>query len=578
MIVNPASAATKAASEQQVNQAQAFISNQIKGIGLVDSYQEDGKAISYVYDNALAAIACMSMDNYGLAKKILNALSKKAQQSEFGVPYESYNYNSGKAMSYDVYAGNIAWLLQAFNIYQKSRSSPDYYKFQKKLADYLVSLQDSRDGGIRETRYSSSGKRTEHNLIAYAALKNFGKLNDKSSYSSKADDIMTFLIGSSVWDGERFNRGKNDTAKVTTAQALGALLMGSGYSSALTYAEKYLKLTDYYNSEAVTGFDFNGDLDTVWLEGSLQMALAFYKSGDITNGDYYYDEAAKTIQSDGAVLLATSKGSASEWWTMEVWRAIAPTSWLIMYYNKFSPLTLFGVKAKDNAGNESAGETSDGITALSESATDTTAPTKPTVTDKGKFTAEKNKLSVSWVSEDKESGIAEYQYRITIDSSSGTTVKDWTSAGTDNSVTVKSLDLTNGKTYYFSVKAKNGSGLWSEAGCSDGIMVDSKNPSIKDKTQSLQDDAKSLLFQAKVLDEHSGVKSVKLKVREPGIAYSEPGDWKYYDMKYSTAKGLYRVRIAPPKSVPIMEYYIIAKDNASNQKETEKFWIKSDDF
>ena len=342
LTANLVSAATNAASYSQAQKAQTFISNQIKGVGLVDSYQEDNKTVSYVYDNALAAMACMSMGNYGLAQRILDALAKKVQKSEFGVPYESYNYNTGKAESYYVYAGNTAWMLQAFNIYQKSKSSKTYYSFQKKLADYIVSLQDSSDGGIKGTR-NDTWKSTEHNLIAYAALKNFGKLNKQSSYSAKADKIMTFLTGSTIWDGERFNQGKNDTARVTDVQALGTLLLGSSYSSALTYAEKYLKLTDYYNSKSVIGFDFNSDLDTVWLEGNLQMALAFYKSGNTSTskGDYYYDEAAKTIQSDGSVLLATSTGSASDWWTLQVWRAIASTSWLIMYYSKFSPLILY---------------------------------------------------------------------------------------------------------------------------------------------------------------------------------------------------------------------------------------------
>ena len=124
-------------------------------------------------------------------------------------------------------------------------------------------------------------------------------------------------------------------------QALGVLLLGSSYSSALSYAEKYLKLKDTFNSQTVTGFDFNYDLDTVWLEGTLMMALAFYKSSNTASGDNYYNEAVKTIQSDGSVVLATSKGSASDYWTLQVWRAIAPTSWLIFYCQKFTPLVIY---------------------------------------------------------------------------------------------------------------------------------------------------------------------------------------------------------------------------------------------
>lgn len=341
LTANLVSAATNVASYSQAQKAQVFISSQIKGVGLVDSYQEDGEDVSYVYDNALAAMACMSMNNYGLAKRIFDALCNKVQKdSTYGIPYESYNFNTGKPVSSNLYSGNTAWLLQALNIYQKKRSSRVYYAIQKKLADFLIGCQDSSDGGIKGDT-TVSWKSTEHNIIAHAALRNFGRLNNLSSYVNAADKVKAFLASSAVWDGERFNQGKNDTARVTDVQALGVLLLGSSYSSALTYAEKYLKLTDYYNSKSVTGFDFNSDLDTVWLEGNLQMAMAFYKSGNTTKGGYYYDEAAKTIQSDGSVLLATSTGSASDWWTLQAWRAIAPTSWLIMYYCKFSPLTLY---------------------------------------------------------------------------------------------------------------------------------------------------------------------------------------------------------------------------------------------
>lgn len=321
--------------------AQKFIVNQVKGIGLVDSYQEDGENRSYVYDNVLAAMACMAEGNFGLAKEILGTLSNEVKNSSYGVPYERYFYSDTDGTGYGIsYAGNSAWLLQALNIYQKLRSDKTYYTTQKKLADFLLSLQDSSDGGIKGSK-DDTWKSTEHNIIAYCAIRNFGRLNNMSSYTNSAEKIKTFLTGSSIWNGERFNRGKNDSTKVVDVQALGVLLLGSSYSKALTWAEKNHKLSKTYNSQTVTGFDFDGNLDTVWLEGTLQMALSFYKSSNTSNGDTYYNEALKTAQSDGSLILATNKGSASDYWTLQAWRAIAPTSWLIFYYLKFSPLVLY---------------------------------------------------------------------------------------------------------------------------------------------------------------------------------------------------------------------------------------------
>ena len=67
----------------------------------------------------------------------------------------------------------------------------------------------------------------------------------------------------------------------------------------------------------------------------------------------------------------------------------------------------------------------------------------------------------------------EYQYSIGT-AKGKTNVLDWTSAGTDTSVTVTGLKLKTGKTYYFNVKAQNNAGLLSKEGYSNGIKVKKK--------------------------------------------------------------------------------------------------------
>jgi len=321
--------------------AQIFIANQIKGIGLVDSYQEDGIDKSYVYDNALAAISSMLMGNFGLAKEIFDTLAHEVKNTNSGVPSESYNYldTSGNGSGF-AYGGNSAWLLQSLNIYQKLTGSKSYFNTQKKLADFLLSLQDPNDGGLKGDLYEN-WKSTEHNLMAYVALRNFAHLNHLKKYLCSAQKIRKFLKSAAVWDGIRFNRGAGDATQVVDVQSLGVLALGKTYSRALTWAEQNLSTTKPFNTVFITGFDFNGDLDTVWLEGTIQAALAFYFSGNPTKGDYYFTQACKAIQSDGSLVLATNTGSASEWWIMQPWRAIAPTSWFIFYSLKFNPFILY---------------------------------------------------------------------------------------------------------------------------------------------------------------------------------------------------------------------------------------------
>lgn len=321
--------------------AQIFIANQIKGIGLVDSYQEDIFAQSYVYDNALAAIASMALGNFGLAGEILDTLAFQVQNTEQGVPAESYFYSDLNATGYGLaFAGNSAWLLQALNIYQKNTRSGRYFTIQKKLADFLLSLQDPVDGGLRGNTVDS-WKSVEHNIISYVALRNFGHLNCRIRYAIKAEAIKKFLKSPAVWDGVRFNRGPNDATRVIDVQALGVMLLGKNYSSALSWAEQNLKLTRPFGATTVTGFDFNDNLDTVWLEGTLLTALAYYRINDKTRGDFYLNEAKKTQQSDGSILLATNTGNASDWWILQPWHSVAPTSWVILCVLKSSPLVLF---------------------------------------------------------------------------------------------------------------------------------------------------------------------------------------------------------------------------------------------
>jgi hypothetical protein len=125
----------------------------------------------------------------------------------------------------------------------------------------------------------------------------------------------------------------------------------------------------------------------------------------------------------------------------------------------------FSVKARNSAGLWSAAGFSDGITI------DNSPPVTPVVTDSGVSTKSAVSLSASWQASDPVSGILEYQYQITQGSPAGSIIRNWTSTGIKASVTATGLTLQAGKNYYFRVKAKNGAGLWSAIGASDGIAV-----------------------------------------------------------------------------------------------------------
>ena len=108
---------------------------------------------------------------------------------------------------------------------------------------------------------------------------------------------------------------------------------------------------------------------------------------------------------------------------------------------------------------------------------DVTPPIILSVTDDGDTTEDNNQLHATWSAEDYESGIVEYQYAIGT-SPGATDVVDWISAGGIPEVTHTGLNLDQ-DWHYFTVKAQNGSGLWSEPVSSDGILVIGKGFSEK---------------------------------------------------------------------------------------------------
>jgi len=117
---------------------------------------------------------------------------------------------------------------------------------------------------------------------------------------------------------------------------------------------------------------------------------------------------------------------------------------------------------------------------------DSTPPSIPVVTDDGDTTGSSNSLHCRWSSTDEGSGIFLYQYKITRDSIYGPMVVDWTSVNTDTEITRTGLNLSDNVVYYFSVRAQDNAGFYSNIGYSDGIRVDSTPQDTTPPTGSIQ--------------------------------------------------------------------------------------------
>ena len=110
-----------------------------------------------------------------------------------------------------------------------------------------------------------------------------------------------------------------------------------------------------------------------------------------------------------------------------------------LYYYKYAIL---------NTGLEEVAESNE-ISLLPD---DPSLPTTPAVLDAGTITNYFDRLYATWSSQDPETGIVEYQYCISAAIDSCDTIS-WTSVGLGTEITKTGLNLTDGETYYFRVRA-----------------------------------------------------------------------------------------------------------------------------
>lgn len=176
--------------------------------------------------------------------------------------------------------------------------------------------------------------------------------------------------------------------------------------------------------------------------------------GSWTSGD------TESGVADCKVSVGTSPGATD----VAEWKSVGTaSSYTIAGLHLSDGVTYyFNVMTRNGAGGWSEIGSSDGVVI------DSTLPTTPIVVDDGDTTSVLNSLHATWHSEDSESGIVEYVYCVGT-SPGATDVVGWTSAGINENVTVMNLIIDPVLRYYFSVKAKSGSGAWSATGASDGI-------------------------------------------------------------------------------------------------------------
>ena len=335
LALSTVASATTSFSTASTNAYNWLVSQMTSG-GLITSYQ--GGQIGYTYDEAVAVVAFSVKGDYTRAKTILTELQKL--QNSSGSWYDSYYVKTLRAQDTNQEVGPNMWVDMAVASYDHFSGDHSFDAMAKKNISWCLQFQQS-DGGLNGG-ISSNGSvltwaSTEHNEDSYAALTFFG-------YTTAASSVKSFL-DNVAWNStdNRFNTGRGDTSVHTDVNAWGVLALGESgthnYSLGLTFNQNCCEDTQTNSRATLQGFDFDGDLDDVWLEGTGQNAEAFLVASNSTNWNYFTSEIILDQDSTGGVQYSM-KGTNNDYFTMSTANAVSSTGWLIIsigQYNPFQP-------------------------------------------------------------------------------------------------------------------------------------------------------------------------------------------------------------------------------------------------
>lgn len=260
--------------------------------GLLES-AENGNMVS-LYDNSLAAIIFTENGDYDKAEKIFDFFVSRIE-NEFevgGKGFGQFRDREGVPLNNtpNRWLGDNAWLLIALNNYHEKTNSDKYAKLTQKLETWIRSLQDE-DGGLWGG-FNEGGqqiaKNTEGILDAFIAV---------PGYDDFHKGILTYL------EQNRYNP-ETKLLKATEGKYQYPLdLFSWGYSmledfpvdSLFKANLAFTSQTMTANGQEVFGYSFDRDCDTIWGEGTGQMAVAYNIAGFKEQGDFIISQMEKMM-------------------------------------------------------------------------------------------------------------------------------------------------------------------------------------------------------------------------------------------------------------------------------------------
>jgi len=264
---------------------------------------------AFVYDNALAAIALVACGNVNSATIIGNALSLAARNDRTFKDGRIRNaYRPGPVSkgppalpgwwddNQKIWAedaaqdgsstGNVAWAALALLTLHQATKQESFLADAGRLIDWVIANVSTGSGfrggfhGYDPQQVRVTWISTEHNVDVYAAAAWLFRLTSERKYADAASEARQFL--ERAFDVDHFLLGTKPDGNLADPSMLALDVQlwpwmaipdaPAQWRSALNFAATHLAVKD--------GFDFNGDRDGLWVEGTAQASLAYRIAGD----------------------------------------------------------------------------------------------------------------------------------------------------------------------------------------------------------------------------------------------------------------------------------------------------------
>jgi hypothetical protein len=319
--------------------------------GLLESV-ENGNIVS-LYDNALAALVFLTKNDIAKAEKIFDFFNSRIESElKKGVGGFSQLRDRAGVPNGHRWMGDNAWLLIALNNYKVKTGNAKYDELSSDIGTWLQALQDA-DGGL------FAGYDASNNLLNYKVTEgNIDAFNAITGYTDFHRKLLNYLKLNrwDVIDKNLVSWPENPPYLYALDVQSWSYLMFENYPiTALTNAQRFLTTKTATNGAQVTGYCFDEDKDTVWPEGTGQMALAFGVANMPSEKQFYLSEMEKILvnspthpKSSGfpyASNPGTAYGSDLLWTGADTKIAISSCAWYLFAKGGFNPFDV--EKGKD---------------------------------------------------------------------------------------------------------------------------------------------------------------------------------------------------------------------------------------